>query len=588
MKNKKILIMIIVVIAILAIGGGIFAYLFLATDIFKSDKELFSKYISQNIETIQKMENLQTFQIYKKLENENKYESNAKVKVVYSEGGEVSNPLNNLAAKLDIQKDKDAQYLYMDGQILFDDEEYLESEIIKEDELYGIRFSDVVKQFITIRDDENLDSVASDLGVDATTLLSIIEIIDGEKEVKENFITNDEMNTLKEKYTNMIIEEVSKGTFSSNKKTMITYNNNTINAKAYTVNLSKEQVEELVLRILNNIKNETVITKNITSETWIEKIDNEIQEITEEMELPAIKITVYEQNKNTIRTVVEINSYKIVIENIENNGQIKSNIQIAKLDSEQVEECNIEISKLTTEKQGNFNITADITSGDEQFTIGFEAEVNITNDQIVFNANVNYKEDIIVASIKLENEINLNTEFDKKVNLEKKNNVTLNDIDEAKRKSIIEAIVSNVPLKAQKRIELLIQKLEIQNSTTDENTPEYEMSQVDINKFNAKFEFYTGNEVSSENVKALLDVVKDNLGSYEINLLENQENDEEIDEDELKYTIKLNIEKNNENEEGINKILEKVKDDVKYKVSISYKEENQLIDYIVIEEVEEN
>ena len=49
------------------------------------------------------------------------------------------------------------------------------------------------------------------------------------------------------------------------------------------------------------------------------------------------------------------------------------------------------------------------------------------------------------------------------------------------------------------------------------------MSQVEINKFNAKFEFYTGNEVSAENVKTLLTTVKDNLGSYEIKLDENQE-----------------------------------------------------------------
>ena len=43
--NKKILIIVIIVIMLLAIIGGIFAFLCLATDIFKSDKELFGKYI---------------------------------------------------------------------------------------------------------------------------------------------------------------------------------------------------------------------------------------------------------------------------------------------------------------------------------------------------------------------------------------------------------------------------------------------------------------------------------------------------------------------------------------------------------------
>ena len=67
MKNKKILIVVIIMIAILAIGGGVFAYLYIATDTFKSDKELFSKYISQNLETFQKLGNSQTVKTYKEL-----------------------------------------------------------------------------------------------------------------------------------------------------------------------------------------------------------------------------------------------------------------------------------------------------------------------------------------------------------------------------------------------------------------------------------------------------------------------------------------------------------------------------------------
>ena len=128
--------------------------------------------------------------------------------------------------------------------------------------------------------------------------------------------------------------------------------------------------------------------------------------------------------------------------------------------------------------------------------------------------------------------------------------------------------------------------LEIKNEVSPDDTPEYEMSQVDINKFNAKFEFYTGDEVTADNVKTMLNIVGENLGSYDIKLADNQENVDEIDEDKLKYVIRLNIERNKKDEEGIQKVLEKIKDEKKYKVSISYKDQNQLIDYIVIEDVE--
>lgn len=587
MKSKKILIVVIILIAILAIGGGIFAYLFVATDTFKSDKELFSKYVIQNSRIMDMLQDSQTIQVYKNLQNEDKYESNTDVKAIYSEGGEISNPINNLAATLDIQKDNEEKYYYLNGQILFNDEEYLETEIIKENGLYGIRFPDVAQQFVSIKDDDNLKNVASDLGIEQRILETFMEILDGEKTISEELVSQDEIKSLKEKYSNMIVETLSSGTFSSNKKAMITYNANTINAKAYTVTISSEQVENLLIEILNNIKSESVLTRNIKDESYIEEIDEQITILSDEEEVPAIKITVYEQSKKTIRTVVEIGSYKIVIENSEEAGKINSNIQISKIDAEQSNEYNIKITKTTQETQECFNIVADVIADEEGYTLEFDTEMEATEDSINFETVLSYKKDILTASVNLKNIININEDFEKKEKLEKLNNVTFNDIEQERRMNIIEALKTNIPLKVEKRLGLLGEALEIKKDETNESSPDYEMTQVEINKFNAKFEFYTGDEVSAENVKTLISVVQDNLGSYEIKIADNQENVDEIDEDELKYYIKLNIERNKKDEEGMNKVLEKINDDKKYKVSISYKDENQLIEYIEIEEIEE-
>ena len=55
----------------------------------------------------------------------------------------------------------------------------------------------------------------------------------------------------------------------------------------------------------------------------------------------------------------------------------------------------------------------------------------------------------------------------------------------------------------------------------------------------------------------------------------------------LTNKVDLTIERNKKNEDGINEVLAKIKDQKKYNVSIYYKEQNQLIDYITIEEVKE-
>ena len=161
------------------------------------------------------------------------------------------------------------------------------------------------------------------------------------------------------------------------------------------------------------------------------------------------------------------------------------------------------------------------------------------------------------------------------------------NIDEERQNSIIQALKENVPLKVQKRIGLLIEALGLNDNKTSEEVPEYELSKTEINAFNAKFEFYTGDEVSAENVKSLVNIAKDHLGDYEITLAEGQEDTSETDKNKLRYDIRLEIERNQKNEEAVQKILAKIKDDKKYNVSISYKEENKLIDYIMIEEVED-
>ena len=163
-----------------------------------------------------------------------------------------------------------------------ENQKYLESEIIKDQDLYGVRFTDVVKQFITIKNDENLEAVAKDLGTDSETLQKIMDAIDGSTSVGEEILSEEDTKNIKEKYSKLIIDTVSSGTFGSNKKAQITYNNSTIMTKSYTVSLTSEQVENLFIQILNNLKTEdAIISKIKESEKYKNIIDQQIKSWTE-------------------------------------------------------------------------------------------------------------------------------------------------------------------------------------------------------------------------------------------------------------------------------------------------------------------
>ena len=578
-NNKKGII--ISIIFILIIATAVLAYLFLMTDVFKSSRELFAKYFVQGIEPLEEITQPQTALFYENLKNESKYESNTKINMIHSEGGEVSNPLNNLSMKLDIQKDNDQGYLYADTQVLYEDEAYLEAEIIKDQENYGIRFTDAVKQFVTVKKDENLETIANDIGIDINYLEMIINIIDG----NDLEILEEQPVDMKNKILNIITTTISNGIFEKQRNSIITYNDVTTETNAYSVTLSSEQVKTMLIEIINNVKNESETLENLQI---TEQADEIIRKIDEELDIPIIKITVYEKNKTNIRTEIDIGTDEIVIENTQQDGEIKNKIIYKHINDEQIIQYNCEITNKNSDNQEEMQIDLNILVGETEYEMTLSNKMERVDNAITTNTIMSHTEGIITTSIELENKINIGSDFEKAESLTKGNYIPLNNMKEEKRKELINLLKQIVPQKVTERLGLLTSKFvgeeipensetEIENEETENTEIVEQMSQVEINKFNAKFEFYTGNQVSAENVKMLLDIVKNNVSGHSIMTLGDDEN--------AKTSIMLYITKDSKKEESITQALEKIDNNKKYKVSISYNENNGLIKHITISEI---
>ena len=563
MRNKKILTIVIVFIVVLCITGGVLAYLFLATSAFKSDKEMFLEYFSQNIQMLNNMKSSGT---YKQILDEETFESNTEIKVSNSRGGEISSPLNDLSMAINMQKNNANRYSYTDAQLLFKDEEYLEVELIEDQDLSGIRFTDVVKQFITKREEDETGKIP----------VSIEEII-----------SEEEITSIKEKCVNIIKQELENATYSKIKNTMITYNNNTIKTNAYTVTLTQDQVGNIILTILENLKTDEIILQKaemfgITN--LGEEIDKLIDDLSDYENIHEMKITVYEQNDILIRTIVEYAGNTITLENsVENNSQ-KIKLQVSCPNFDKVVEQNLEITKTTTDNEETYNISIELIDGEDTKTINFTNQLTINEQNIIINTQAQYTQGIETTTITAINNTNLVDNIENKFILDESNNAILTDYDETTRETVINLLKENVPKVFENRINLLSELLGFKQPEEQEPTEPGEMTQVEINRFNAKFEFYTGQSVTAENVKTLLDVVKDNLGNVEITQI--GEVTEDMDEEDIKENIKLIIEKDKTNQELIQQVLEKIDDDTKYNVEIVYKQENGIIDYINITEAE--
>ena len=155
-EKKKMIIILVTIFVILMLAA--FVAIYLLTDMFKSDKTLFLKYMGKNAE------NLET--IVETFENKNtingKYEESTEIRVNYTENiGTTSentdNSINNLKITLDGQTDKENRYDYKNVKLLNKDEQVMNVEYIQDGNNHGIKFSDLFNQYLLL-EENNIES----------------------------------------------------------------------------------------------------------------------------------------------------------------------------------------------------------------------------------------------------------------------------------------------------------------------------------------------------------------------------------------------------------------------------------------------
>lgn len=594
--SKKVAIIVILIVLIIGICGGVFAYLFLATDTFKDEQELFFNYLSQNFEKTKNTINLKTIENYKNIKNGATYEENSTISVKYSEGGEISNPYNNLSINLKNQKDND--YNYKDFKVLFEEQNAIEIEGIQIAGTYGVRFTNLLKQFVTLLNGEKIDG----LDVEDETLEKMKAIIsDDSSYFQSMMISKQELQELENKYLTVITQILSQGTFSKQSKVQTTVGTENIETKAYSVELSAYQFQNLLIELLNNLKIDDVILGKIeaisgSSQNFVDTLDNKIREI-EDKDFKPVKITLYVNKGNILKTELKSEDFSINIEFGANNENL--NVEYTNSNNENK---IFTISKESSEYQENFDIIYSVNTNEDEYEYNISLESNFERTDVIFA----YKKDILEINVSLENDITTN--IGEKVELTAENSVNLNETVEPNLSVTLNALNVQVPEKLKSRYDLLIQKLQAESflnklkekynlifgdkieekpqepieqdpNTTGEEEPTTEaddLTTAEVNKFNAMFEFYSGTGISGKNVRQLIEISKEHLESVNIVPIEGENDKEEIT---------LNIKLNNPNPELADSIIEKIEENRKYVVNMTFNEKNGILQSITIKEV---
>ena len=600
-RKTRIALMITAIVLTILIIIGILGFLYLKTDVFKTNEELFAKYFMKGFDAIDVIKNENTLGIENTLET-NKYTSELKGNVEYTtnlgtDSEDKNSSINQIGINVKSDIDKTNNYKYQDISISSENEKYVGLEYLKENKEYGVRLNDV-KQFISNDDEEN--KLFKDIGIEN------FNIITTETDIKSIFdFTEEEKQTLMNTYAGTITANISKNKYYKQTNTLITMENGDVQTNAYGIKTTIEEYNNLYIKILEKIEKDEIILSRIDSiekeikqkypnyesdksmrDKFVASIEEKIQNIqNNNIGNDEVKIIVYENKGNTVRISIEKPTEKIIMD-IYNN---KIKIDISELGYE-TKEKTIKIEKDNTETENNIIIEYENKKNDETLK---NIQLNYTQS-LKDNDNINKKLKLLISNKKYEGILNIEDNiqivqnFENQVKLDK-DNIKIGTLQDEQVNMIIGVLQENIKEQFNNLYAVvpkddyrkMLQNLEIIDKNTIQISENNEVTDTERKRFNSQFEFFASENLTSDNIKELINTTENNLEDIKV-LLKNGEI-QDIDMDELNSSnnsseykkniseLLFYIKQNSNNKEKVSNALKYIEnDDNKYNVSIEY------------------
>lgn len=396
MRKKTLLIIIITIIVLLVLAGGTFAYLFLATDMFKSDKELFAKYMASMADekngfvpiSIEQYENKKLNTAY-----ENKGGFSVNTQILADTTSDTS--LQMLSSAINLAN---STYISFNGkvdnankkveeniQINYSDTVNMPFTYRQDGDKYGIQADSILPSYIVAVENNNLAMLFQNLGaVDVSNIPNKIETT----QLQTLKLTQEEKNHILTNYIKTIYENMPEESFSKV--------NNSDGSTTYTYSTTTEELKNMLIQILETFNNDTVMINKFNS-IWqeIQAVSN----INDGSKLEAGQLD---------SMISNLKSQSIQSENIQINLTQKDGI--TNKISVTSEDINIEILKEQTES----NINYEFKVNDEQensgsIKIGYEG---INTNSVTEKYEINYvASEMINVKYTLTNTVTFNNQI---------------------------------------------------------------------------------------------------------------------------------------------------------------------------------
>ena len=479
-KSKKIIVFVIILLLILIIISSLLLVYFL-TDIFKGNKELFFKYISQisNNENGFVEQNVQTY-LNKKNTNSYNNEGSFSINAVDSSVTNIEN-LNNFNISFSGKKDNTNSKEEQNISLNYSSNVTFPLVYRKIGNQLGIQTDYVGARFLTVEPDK-LNNLQ---GENINEIKNIIKIIGTLSNLTNIQINQEQLNS----YTN-IFQNISEDKFSKLSD---------LNGTGYRLTLQGSETQELVINLLETLKNDQDSLENLNN--YLKDYKNSTNITTSNIEelISNMKNNNYLNNEN-----LEITVYK-------NNGKL-SKILFS------INELNLDIQKIITDENNiQYNVLLDTNYNNENLTLNGKINLNNLNTENVqetyeltlqksdknytykLENSVNFSNDISIEDFTTENTSPL-TNFDE-VTVENFLVTVRQRIEDVNNMQMLELGYQENP------VTKLIPNLGVYSDLIN-NLSSPKISEEDILTFNNKFEVYQSTNLQGVTVRGLLSTIE--------------------------------------------------------------------------------
>lgn len=381
MKKKGLIITIIVLVVLLVLAGGAFAYIYFGTDLLLSERQGFEKYAIQLVVGENKFISSNLENYYNRKET-TPYTTDGSISAATMLIGDAASTNSTEVQKLvDILRYSDQASISFEGKVDNANKKFEQnisinySDTVKfpftyrvDGDIYGIQSDEIGATFIAI-DNNNLPELFQNLG--ATDVTGIPNKLESTELQSANF-TDEERAHILNTYILPIYNGITDDKFSKQ--------DNSDGSVTYTLTLTTEELKNILIQALKIFRED---------QSMIDKMNNIIQEL---------------YGDNYDETSMEINQRSIqeVISNIGNTTVEDGTVQLGITQSDRrvnkisinYGEITINISKLSSNQSGdNYNISI-LKGGYTLFDLEMSYSVIDTNslhEQYIATVNIENK-----------------------------------------------------------------------------------------------------------------------------------------------------------------------------------------------------